>query len=312
MNKENTKQNDRDWKIDHIVSKLYNKDCSLVRRSDRLPCVQPLPSKDVVIGITEKLRSVLFPGYFGASELRPETLHYHLGHTLDNIERNLEQQIRRGLAFTCENIDCEKQCEKEAREITIKFLEALPETQRMLETDVKAAYEGDPALTHSGEAIFSYPGIQAVTNYRIANILHKLGVPLLPRMITEYAHSETGIDIHPGATIDQGFFMDHGTGIVIGETCIIGKRVQIYQGVTLGAKSFPLDEHGNPIKGIPRHPMIEDNVTIYSGATILGRITIGKGSIIGGNVWLMRSVPAGSRVTMQAPRRERFENGAGI
>jgi serine O-acetyltransferase len=182
-----------------------------------------------------------------------------------------------------------------------------------LSADVQAAYEGDPAATSPEETILCYPGILAITNYRLAHELHLVGVPLLPRIITEHAHSITGIDIHPGATIGEQFFIDHGTGVVIGETCNIGSRVRIYQGVTLGAKSFPLDDDGNPIKGIPRHPIVEDDVVIYGGATILGRITIGCGSVIGGNVWLTRSVPPGSKITQAEPKRkELFSEGEGI
>jgi len=169
--------------------------------------------------------------------------------------------------------------------------------QRKLALDVQASYEGDPAAASPDEVIFCYPGIVAITNYRLAHELHLLDVPIIPRMITEAAHSATGIDIHPGAVIGERFFIDHGTGIVIGATCIIGSRVRIYQGVTLGAKSFQLDEKGNPVRGIDRHPVVEDDVTIYSGATILGRVTIGRGSVIGGNVWLVHSVPPESRIT---------------
>ncbi|OFZ70208.1 MAG: hypothetical protein A3K03_01380 [Bdellovibrionales bacterium RIFOXYD1_FULL_44_7] len=178
----------------------------------------------------------------------------------------------------------------------------LPDVGRVLMTDADAAYKGDPAATSREEAIFSYPGLLAITNQRLAHELNKLGVPLIPRIITEHAHSITGIDIHPGAKIDEEFFIDHGTGVVIGETCVIGKRVRIYQGVTLGAKSFPLDERGNPIKGIERHPIIEDDVIIYAGATILGRIRIGKGSVIGGNVWITSDLPAGSRISQVEAR----------
>jgi len=196
--------------------------------------------------------------------------------------------------------------------VTRAFMGRLPEVRRRVASDVEAAYEGDPALKSRDEAIFSYPGIFAVTNQRIAHELHVLGVPLIPRMITEHAHSLTGIDIHPGASIGEMFFIDHGTGVVIGETSRIGARVRLYQGVTLGAKSFPLDEHGKPIKGIDRHPIVEDDVVVYSGATILGRITIGRGSSIGGNVWVTQSVPPGSRVTQAEPRESRFEFGGGI
>jgi len=287
----------------------------LVRHSNHVPCAEPLPVRDRVHEIVEALRTVLFPGYFGASEVRRGTLRFHIGHTLDWVERELEQQIKRGLAFVCDgetDEECSLFCDSKAAPVTVDFLERLPEIQRLVGCDVQAAYEGDPAARSPGEAIFSYPGLLAVTNYRIAHELFCLEVPVLPRMITEYAHSTTGIDIHPGAVIGSHFFIDHGTGVVIGETCVIGDRVQLYQGVTLGAKSFPLDADGNPIKGIPRHPILQDKVIVYSGATILGRVTIGEGSVIGGNVWLTRSIPAGSRITIQPVRRETFESGGGI
>ena len=301
--------------LGQVVEQLCRGNGELVRHADRIPCAEPLPSRDVVISIVESLRQVLFPGYYGTSEVSPETLSFHLGHTLDQVQRTLQVQIKRGLAFACLGQECthtHHQCERKASRITATFLERLPQIQRLVASDVTAAYEGDPAATSPDEAIFCYPGVLAVTNFRIAHELHRLEVPLLPRMITEHAHSVTGIDIHPGATIGESFFIDHGTGVVVGETCIIGRGVRIYQGVTLGAKSFPLDADGNPIKGVPRHPIIEDEVIVYSGATILGRITIGAGSMIGGNVWLTRSVPPGSRITLQPPRQESFEGGGGI
>jgi len=172
-----------------------------------------------------------------------------------------------------------------------------------LASDVQAAFDGDPAAMSLNEVIYCYPSIKALSYYRIAHELYRLGVPLLPRIITEMAHSETGIDIHPGAQIQGNFFIDHGTGTVIGETCVIGKNVRIYQGVTLGAKSFPVDKNGNPVKGIPRHPIVEDDVIVYSGATILGRVTIGKGSVIGGNVWITEDVPAGSHIAQRQPKK---------
>jgi len=199
-----------------------------------------------------------------------------------------------------------------SEKITADFISKLPKVRQILATDVEAAYIGDPAAKSHGETIFCYPSIYALTNHRIAHELYKLEVPLIPRIISEMAHSRTGIDIHPGAQIGEYFFMDHGTGIVIGETSIIGNNVRIYQGVTLGAKSFPLDEHGNPIKGIPRHPIVEDNVIIYSGATILGRITIGKGSVIGGNLWITRNVPPGSKLVQQEFRQDYYDHGLGI
>lgn len=255
------------------------------------------PSRQAVYDLVEDLRSVLFPGFFGPSELTEETLRYHAGATLDRVLHGLQEQIRRGFCSSCKPEACYMAHEDRAFDLAWSFLQRLPEVRRLLGTDVQAAFEGDPALTHPEEAILCYPGILAVTNQRLAHQLHLLEVPLIPRLITEHAHSLTGIDIHPGARIGEGFFIDHGTGVVIGETCIIGNRVRIYQGVTLGAKSFPLDEHGNPIKGIDRHPIVEDEVVIYSGATILGRVTIGKGSTIGGNVWLTHGVPPGSFVT---------------
>jgi serine O-acetyltransferase len=265
---------------------------------------EPLPSRDAVVAMVKDLRSVLFPGYFGPPEVAPATLRYHVGSMLDRVRRTLVGQIRCGLCFACEAQDgsCDPaRCQARAEEKADAFLVRLPEVRRLLATNVQAAYEGDPAATCPDEIIFCYPGLLAVTSQRIAHELRKLEVPLIPRMITEHAHSVTGIDIHPGARIGEAFFIDHGTGVVIGETCVIGDRVRLYQGVTLGAKSFPLDAQGNPIKGIDRHPIVEDDVVIYSGATILGRIVIGKGSVIGGNVWLTQGVPPGSKVSAAQP-----------
>ncbi len=274
---------------------------------------QELPSRQVIGQIIESLRSILFPGYFGFSELKAESLCFHVGSTLDYIRRDLQEQIKRGLCFSCEEgPECLPSCDRKAREMTGEFLRRLPKVQRLLALDVKAAYEGDPAAANQDEVIFCYPGLVAITNYRLAHELRLLGVPIIPRIITEAAHSSTGIDINPGAVIGERFFIDHGTGVVIGETGIIGDRVRLYQGVTLGAKSFQFDDEGNPVRGIDRHPVVEDDVTIYSGATILGRVTIGRGSVIGGNVWLVHSVPPGSRVTQAQTRDENFERGAGI
>jgi serine O-acetyltransferase len=272
-----------------------------------------LPSRDEVIRVVEDLRSVLFPGYFGTSDLNDESLHYFVGATLARAMRHLEDQVRRGHAFT-ERHDYETcdHCADLAQAATKALLGRLPEVRRLVHSDVEAAYEGDPALKSRDEAIFAYPGIFAVTNQRIAHELHVAGVPLIPRIITEHAHTITGIDIHPGAAIGERFFIDHGTGVVVGETAVIGDRVRLYQGVTLGAKSFPLDEQGVPIKGIPRHPIVEDDVVVYAGATILGRITIGKGSSVGGNVWLTASVPPGTRVTQAEVRDQRHSHGSGI
>jgi serine O-acetyltransferase len=260
------------------------------------------------------LRAILFPGYFGPSEIKPETMQYYIGSFLDGVARIFAEQVRRGFCFFCETRRSDRcaDCERKAGRITSVLISRLPEIRRLLATDVEAAYEGDPAASSPDEAIFSYPSLRTLVNHRIAHELYKLEVPLIPRIISEMAHGATGIDIHPGARIGEKFFMDHGTGIVIGETCVIGKNVRVYQGVTLGAKSFPFDKDGNPIKGIPRHPVVEDDVIIYSGATILGRITIGKGSVIGGNVWLLKSVPPGSRVIQGRHQESSFEEGGGI
>jgi serine O-acetyltransferase len=194
----------------------------------------------------------------------------------------------------------------------MEFMSRLPKIRHLLSTDVQAGYLGDPAAKGYGEVIFCYPSIRALTNYRIAHELLNLNVPIIPRIITEMAHSETGIDIHPGAKIGDFFMIDHGTGVVIGETCIIGNHVKLYQGVTLGAKSFPVDNDGNPMKGIPRHPIVEDNVIIYAEATILGRIRIGKKSIIGGNVWITKDIPPNSKIVQNRAMESYFSEGAGI
>ncbi len=272
-----------------------------------------LPSRDVLVTIIEDLRSVLFPGYFGNSELTQENIRFHVGSTLDMVLRRLREQVQRGFCFNCARHEpnCSA-CEDRASVTTREFLSRLPQIRRLLASDVAAAYTGDPAATQPDEAVFCYPGLLAMTNYRLAHELRDLDVPLLPRIIAEHAHSITGIDIHPGATIGESLFIDHGTGVVIGETTKIGDRVRIYQGVTLGAKSFPLDEEGQPIKGIPRHPIVGDDVVIYSGATLLGRIHIGHDSVIGGNVWVTEDVPPGSRVTQARSTHEIFDSGGGI
>jgi len=298
--------------FDSIVAAL----CSDGRRSQRhvkrVLCAEPLPSPSIVVSLVERLRTVLFPGYFDLDEQRPESLRFHVGHTLDNVRSGLREQVKRGICFACQRAPSHVDCATESHRITDAFLDRLPTIQALLVDDVQAAYDGDPAAVSPAEAIFCYPGLRAITDYRIAHELHVLGVPLLPRMISEHAHSRTGIDIHPGAQIGSHIFIDHGTGVVIGETCVIGRGARLYQGVTLGAKSFPLDEHGRPTKGIPRHPILEDNVIVYAGATILGRVTIGSGTIIGGNVWLTRSVPPNSRIAQRAPRQELFVDGGGI
>lgn len=277
---------------------------------DRVQHGQKLPSAPVIAQIVDQLRTVLFPGFYGESELNPKSMRYYIGATLDESLRLLRKQIQRALAFV--NADGVATFDAPARELVQAFLARLPEVRRLLGTDVQAHYDHDPAAGSPDEALFCYPGIRAITNYRIAHELYALDVPLVPRIISEQAHSTTGIDIHPGAQVGERFFIDHGTGVVIGETSVIGRNVQIYQGVTLGARSFPVDENGRAVRGIPRHPIVEDEVVIYAGATILGRITVGRGSMIGGNVWLTHSVPPGSRVLQAQARQELFSSGEGI
>lgn len=259
-----------------------------------------LPSAAELQKLVDILREIIFPGYFGESIIRSETLQYLTGARLNNALSILITQINRGFCFYCyePGQQC-SDCKERSKALAKTFIRKLPELKQHLALDAKAAYDGDPATLHVSEAIFCYPSMTAVTYHRIAHELFQLGVPLIPRIISEIAHSITGIDIHPGASIGNGFFIDHGTGVVIGETSVIGSNVRIYQGVTLGAKSFPVDAQGNPIKGIQRHPIVEDNVVIYANATILGRITIGRGSIIGGNVWVTEDVPAGTTVVVK-------------
>ena len=252
----------------------------------------PLPSGKVLEEIIDLSRAIIFPGYYGKSKINKHTIRYHIGMAVERLSKLLEEQILAGLCFCCPNAGKGENtpCKLKAKEMAIQLIADLPEIRKTLATDVEAAFNGDPAAESFGEIISCYPVIKALTNYRIAHRLHTIGVPLIPRIISEMAHSETGIDIHPAATIGHHFTIDHGTGVVIGATCIIGNYVKLYQGVTLGAKSFPLDDNGNPIKGIARHPILEDNVIVYSNATILGRITIGQGSVVGANIWVTESM----------------------
>ena len=264
-----------------------------------------MPSSEELNDFINLARAIIFPGFFGNSTVNSRTLNYHIGVKVERMYELLVEQILAGMCYDCAAKDAShfQEYQEKAMEKAAAFIEKLPELRRILGTDVLAAYNGDPAAQSTGEVIFCYPAIRAITNYRLAHELLLLDVPLIPRMITEMAHSETGIDIHPGATIGEFFTIDHGTGVVIGATAIIGKNVKLYQGVTLGAKSFPLDEEGNPIKGIPRHPIIEDDVVIYSNATILGRITIGAGATIGGNIWVTEDVAKGARIIQSKAKK---------
>lgn len=258
-----------------------------------------LPSGVSLEEIILLVRSVIFPGYYGRSVLNATTIPYHIGTALERLYLLLTEQIEAGLCFDCHSErDCVKcSCRKRAELCATQIIERLPHLRDILATDVEAAYMGDPAAHSRAEVICCYPAIKALTCYRLAHELHLLNVPLIPRIITEMAHSETGIDIHPAAQIGTHFTIDHGTGVVIGATCIIGNHVKLYQGVTLGAKSFPLDADGNPIKHIPRHPILEDGVIVYSNATILGRVTIGRDAVIGANVWITQNVESGAKVS---------------
>ncbi len=276
----------------------------------------PLPSYDVVISVTEDLKEILYPGYRRRGGLHLGNVTYHVGELLDKMHDRLTSQVSRAICHDRgENTVCDPQkrfdFEALGQAKTLQFLERLPELRESLALDVKAAYAGDPACKSFDEVIFCYPGLEAVTVYRLAHLLHELEVPLIPRMMTEWAHSRTGIDIHPGARIGKHFFIDHGTGVVIGETCRIGDWVKLYQGVTLGALSFPTDENGNLVRDIKRHPTIEDRVVIYANATVLGGETvIGRESVIGSSVWLTRSVPPGTTVALEKPNlRMRGANG---
>lgn len=261
----------------------------------------PLPSGKVLHEIIELCRAILFPGFYGKSTVNHHTITYHIGVNIERMYNLLTEQIHAGLCFDAkETGDCACDTKREkAIDLAGQFISRLPALREVLATDVEAAYNGDPAAESYGEIISCYPIIKALSNYRIAHELLLLGVPLIPRIITEMAHSETGIDIHPAARIGHHFTIDHGTGVVIGATCIIGNHVKLYQGVTLGSKSFPLDDDGHPIKGIPRHPILEDDVIVYSNATILGRITVGRGATVGGNIWVTEDVPAGARLVQK-------------
>ena len=269
-----------------------------------------LPSRETLRDVVEALSGALFPMRLGPADLRQEGEDYYIGYTLDTALNALHEQVRLALYYEARYRASATQAdshaepatqviEQHAIEIVRAFSLALPKVRRLLDSDVQAAYDGDPAARSVDEVLLCYPGVLAIIYYRLAHELYSQGVPLLARIISELAHSSTGIDIHPGAQIGAGFFIDHGTGVVIGETAIIGQRVRLYQAVTLGAKRFEVAEDGTLQKDYARHPIVEDEVIIYAGATILGRVTIGKGSTIGGNVWLTRSVPAHSHITQQ-------------
>ena len=270
------------------------------------------PSRPELRQILADLCAALFPMRLGPTDLRQANEDYFVGYTLDSALSRLQEQVRQDLGYKLRSDSgvTLAQIDAQAAELVRRFARALPSIRELLDSDVEAAYHGDPAARSVDEVLLCYPGIVAISFHRLAHQLYRLGVPLVARIIAEIAHSETGIDIHPGASIGGRFFIDHGTGVVIGETAVIGERVRIYQNVTLGAKRFPTGENGALEKGLPRHPLIEDDVVIYAGATLLGRISVGKGSIIGGNVWLTDSVPPGSHITQASKQSAEYSQSA--
>jgi len=261
------------------------------------------PAREAVAAVVESLKGALFPMRLGPTELRQESEDFYVGHTLDAALHALLAQARLELGYTARHTAAEPaQLDAAALDKVRRFAQALPGIRRMLDSDVLAAWHGDPAARSVDEVLLCYPGVLAMIHHRLAHQLYLLDLPLLARIVAEIAHSQTGIDLHPGARVGGSFFIDHGTGVVIGETAVIGERVRLYQAVTLGAKSFPAGDDGQIKKGLPRHPVVEDDVVIYAGATILGRVTLGKGAVIGGNVWITHDVPAGGHVTQAVSR----------
>jgi serine O-acetyltransferase len=294
-----------------IVAALASASADVLGRSARPR--RGLPSLDDLARAVADLRAALFPWHLGEADSSLSDLAPYVRTRLSSARECLHAQVLYGFLFDCQHeADPCLACVRRAGESTDALIERLPAIRATLDADAWAAFHGDPAATSPDEAVVCYPGFSAIVNHRLAHELYELGVPLVPRMISEIAHASTGIDIHPGAKIGVSFFIDHGTGVVIGETCVIGERVRLYQGVTLGARSFQLDERGRPLKDVPRHPIVEDDVVIYAGATILGRITIGRGSAIGGNVWITHSLPPHTIVTQAHFRQELFDGGAGI
>jgi len=273
------------------------------QKRSREPGGREFPSRDALAEVVEALKGALFPMRLGPPDLRQESEDFYVGHTLDSALHGLLAQVRLELAYSARHQGRgDADVEAEALLAARSFAAALPAIRQLLDSDVLAAYHGDPAARSVDEVLLCYPGVLAMIHHRLAHQLYRLGLPLLARIVAELAHAQTGIDIHPGAQIGAGFFIDHGTGVVIGETAVIGQRVRLYQAVTLGAKRFPKDLDGKLQKGLPRHPVVEDDVVIYAGATILGRVTLGKGAVIGGNVWLTYDVPPGGNVTQAVSR----------
>jgi serine O-acetyltransferase len=288
------------WQLARIVAELRTsrEETHSIRRDGE---ARRAPSRDDLERILNSLTEALFPRHYGRTELDGENIDYFVGNTLSGALDSLFEQVHHGALFVGDELLPGFQ-RAEAVELTRRFASQLPAVRGLLITDLRAAFVGDPAARNFPEILIGYPGMAAIIHHRLAHILHHLGARLVARLIAEVAHAKTGIDIHPGASIGSGFFIDHGTGVVIGETAVIGDNVRIYQAVTLGARHFPTDDDGNLIKGDARHPIVEDDVVIYAGTTILGRITIGRGSTIGGNVWLTKDIPPNSVVTQATVR----------
>lgn len=268
----------------------------------------PLPSVETLSEIIRLVKAIVFPGYFDRRHSGRQFRGYHIGVSMERLYGLLQEQVALALLFES---DCRDTATEKAGELALRFMDTLPEIKHLLYTDVEAIFDNDPAVKNYSEVIFCYPVLQTMVHYRVAHELHQMGVPILPRILTEQAHSATGIDIHPGAQIGPYFAIDHGTGVVIGETCVIGQHVTLYQGVTLGAKNFQVDDNGRPVN-VPRHPIIGDHVTIYANSTILGRVTIGHDTVIGGNIWLTHSVPPHSRILQSKAVDVSFTEGLGI
>ncbi|WP_084518895.1 MULTISPECIES: serine O-acetyltransferase EpsC [unclassified Bradyrhizobium] len=288
------------WQLDRIVAELRTsrEETHSIRRDGE---AHRAPSRDALEAILDGLTEALFPRHYGQSDLDGENIDYFVGNTLSTALDSLSAQIHRGALFVGDELE-PGFVHEEAIELTRAFATQLPSVRGLLINDLRAAFVGDPAARNFPEILIGYPGMTAIIHHRLAHLLYQVGARLVARLMSEIAHTRTGIDIHPGAQIGSGFFIDHGTGVVIGETAIIGNNVRVYQAVTLGARHFPTDDEGHVIKGDARHPIVEDDVVIYAGATILGRITIGRGSTIGGNVWLTRDVPPNSVVTQATAR----------
>lgn len=287
-----------------LLSKATELECKMITTTDGA-----FPSVDSLKEVIRLANNIFFPDLFDKRRNGCDIRGFYIGVAVEKLFSTLAKEIARALMFGSEIT--EDEAFSRAKELSAAFVGTLPEIKRLIYTDIQAVFNNDPAVGNYGEVILCYPVVRAMVHYRVAHSLFRLGIPVLPRILTELAHSATGIDIHPGAEIGEYFAIDHGTGVVIGETCIIGHHVTLYQGVTLGAKNFTYDAEGHPVN-VPRHPILEDYVTVYSNASVLGRITVGRGSVIGGNIWLTNSVPPGSRILQRKPLATTFTDGAGI